>query len=127
MNPLDHVIGVNEASELWGYTPGTVKNLCAVGKIRAKKIGKHWIIAKNQNPREGVAQMLKIKSINTDYIGSRMDYVLEDGTMLHESEWNGEWYQVDGQRYKPVYIGIGEADEDGDFAEYETIGFEKLL
>lgn len=50
---LDKIIGVNEASELWGLSPGYVKNLCAEGKIKSKKIGKTWVILKDQpNPRK---------------------------------------------------------------------------
>lgn len=52
---LDLFIGVNEAAELWGYkNPGSVKNLCTQGKVICKKIGKTYIIHKNQpNPRKG--------------------------------------------------------------------------
>ena len=46
-------MGVEEASQLWGLSPGTIKNYCAQGKIEAKKIGKTWIILKDQpNPRK---------------------------------------------------------------------------
>jgi excisionase family DNA binding protein len=52
-NPLDYIMGVEEAAKLWGYKPGYIKNLCAQGKIEAKKIGKTWVISKNQpHPRE---------------------------------------------------------------------------
>ena len=48
---LDNIMGVNEAAELWNTTPGYIKNLCAKGKIKARNIGKTWIIDKNQpNP-----------------------------------------------------------------------------
>lgn len=47
-NSLDNVMGVDEASELWKLSPGYIKNLCADGKLKAKKIGKTWIIDKNQ-------------------------------------------------------------------------------
>jgi hypothetical protein len=48
---LDNIIGVDEASKLWGLSPGTIKNYCASGKIIAKKIGKTWVILKEQpNP-----------------------------------------------------------------------------
>lgn len=50
---LDRIIGVNEASELWGLSPGYIKNLCSEGKIISKKIGKTWVIDKEQpNPRK---------------------------------------------------------------------------
>jgi Helix-turn-helix domain len=45
---LENVIGVEEASKLWGLSPGYIKNLCASGKIDSKKIGKTWVINKNQ-------------------------------------------------------------------------------
>lgn len=48
-NPLTSIIGVNEASLLWGYSPGYIKNLCAKGKIKAKKIGNTWIIDRKQS------------------------------------------------------------------------------
>lgn len=43
---LDSVIGVNEASEITGLSPGTIKNQCAEGRIEAKKIGQTWVIDK---------------------------------------------------------------------------------
>lgn len=48
VSPLDSVIGVEEAAELWNLAPGYIKNLCASGKVKAVKIGKTWIIDKNQ-------------------------------------------------------------------------------
>lgn len=51
MNNLDKIMGVNEASELWGLAPSYIKDLCAKGKIECKKIGKTWVIDKEQlNP-----------------------------------------------------------------------------
>lgn len=48
-NPLKSVIGVSEASQLWGLSPGYIKNLCSEGKISSKKIGKTWVIDANQS------------------------------------------------------------------------------
>ncbi|MFD2210258.1 helix-turn-helix domain-containing protein [Virgibacillus halophilus] len=48
-NPLKSVIGVSEASKLWGLSPGYIKNLCSKGKISAKKIGKTWVIDASQS------------------------------------------------------------------------------
>lgn len=45
---LDMVMGVEEASERWGLSSGYIKNLCAEGKVICKKIGKTWIIDKDQ-------------------------------------------------------------------------------
>ncbi len=48
---LSHVIGVEEASQIWNLSSGYIKNLCASNKIKCKKIGKTWVIDKNQpNP-----------------------------------------------------------------------------
>lgn len=51
---INNVMGVEEAAELWNLAPGTIKNYCAEGKVIARKIGKTWIIDKNQpNPSQG--------------------------------------------------------------------------
>lgn len=53
MNVLESIMGVEEASELWNLSPGYIKNICASGKVNAKKIGKTWVIDKNQpNPNQ---------------------------------------------------------------------------
>jgi len=52
MRVLDHIMGVEEASELWDLSAGYIKNLCNEGKVEAKKIGKTWVIDKTQpNPK----------------------------------------------------------------------------
>lgn len=49
---LENAIGVEEAAEHWGLSAGTIKNYCAEGKVKAKKIGKTWVIDKDQdNPK----------------------------------------------------------------------------
>lgn len=45
---LNNIIGVDEAHSISGLSAGYIKNLCAAGKISAKKIGKTWIIDKEQ-------------------------------------------------------------------------------
>lgn len=51
--PLDNIMGAEEASKLWGLSPSYIKDLCAKGSIQCKKIGKTWVIDKNQpNPRK---------------------------------------------------------------------------
>jgi hypothetical protein len=47
-NTLNNAIGVEEAHSISGLSAGYIKNLCAAGKITAKKIGKTWIIDKEQ-------------------------------------------------------------------------------
>lgn len=57
MNVLDNIMGVNEAAKLWSLKPGYIKNLCATGKVRARKIDNRWIIDKNQpNPSKKTSE-----------------------------------------------------------------------
>jgi hypothetical protein len=50
---LDYVMGVVEASELWGLSAGYIKNLCATGEVEAKKIGNIWVLEKGHpNPKK---------------------------------------------------------------------------
>lgn len=52
-NPLDQIMGVQEAAERWGIHHDSVKRLCAQKKAIAKKIGKTWILLKDQsNPSQ---------------------------------------------------------------------------
>lgn len=51
MNPLNRIMGVEEAATLWNLSPGYIKNLCASNKVKCIKIGKTWVLDKNQpNP-----------------------------------------------------------------------------
>ncbi|MFB5268116.1 helix-turn-helix domain-containing protein [Paenibacillus enshidis] len=55
-NPLDHIMDVQEASELWGLAPSTIKDLCH-NKLEEKglaiKKGKTWILYRDQeNPKK---------------------------------------------------------------------------
>ncbi|OUB76466.1 hypothetical protein COM94_16910 [Bacillus thuringiensis] len=53
-NPLDHIMGVKEAGEMWGLSADRVKGLCQSGEVIAKKVGNSWILDKNQpNPKGG--------------------------------------------------------------------------
>ncbi|MEC2869297.1 helix-turn-helix domain-containing protein [Bacillus bombysepticus] len=45
---LSNVMGVNEVAAILNVSPGHVKNLCAEGKIVAKKIGKTWVIDRSR-------------------------------------------------------------------------------
>ena len=69
--------------------------------------------------------MLKIKNEDIKVNGHWFDYELEDGTLLHQSEWNGEMYIVkkDGVEisHRPVY-----ADEENCNGGYDIIGFNAL-
>lgn len=59
INILDQIMGVEEASELWELSPGYIKNLCAEGKLQARKIGKTWIISKDQDNPKQIDERLK--------------------------------------------------------------------
>ncbi len=53
-NPLEHIMGVKEAGEMWGLSADRVKGLCQSGEVIAKKVGNSWILDKNQpNPKGG--------------------------------------------------------------------------
>lgn len=66
--------------------------------------------------------MIAIVKENPVFNGARFDYELENGEMLHPSEWNGEVYTVscDGGEvtYRPVYD-----QEENDNGGYDIIGF----
>ena len=47
--------------------------------------------------------MIAIKERNPLRMGSYFDYELENGELLHSSEWNGESYTTDTGRYTPVH------------------------
>src|SRR5690625_562018 len=59
MDILDKVIGVKEASKITGLAEGTIKNYCASGDIKAKKIGKTWVIDKIK-----LEESMKMKTLN---------------------------------------------------------------
>jgi len=67
--------------------------------------------------------MICIKEHSVKVNGHWFDFELEDGHLLHESEWNGEYYETgEGttkSRYKPIYI----EDSEG----FYIVGFEKMI
>ena len=51
--PLENIMGAEEASRIWGLSASHIKDLAAQRKIKAKKIGKTWVIDRNQtNPKK---------------------------------------------------------------------------
>lgn len=53
MNPLTNIMGTVEAARLWGYEESSVKKMCQQGKLKAVRIGKTWVLDKNQpNPKQ---------------------------------------------------------------------------
>lgn len=68
--------------------------------------------------------MIKIKEENVIRNGHMFDYLLENGTLLHESEWNGEKYTTKDERgktlevYRPIYD-----ENENENGGYDIIGF----
>lgn len=66
--------------------------------------------------------MITIAKVNPVSVFTMYDYELENGEMLHSSDWNGEVYTVkrDGGEvtYRPVY-----ADEPNENDGYDIVGF----
>lgn len=53
MDVLKQIMGVEEAGEMWGLSPDHVKKLCRDGVVEAVKIGKTWVLKKDQkNPKK---------------------------------------------------------------------------
>lgn len=74
---------------------------------------------------EQEGNMIQIKNRNPIYVGEMFDFELEDGTLLHDSEWNGECYTVKEQggherSFRPVYRALNEFED-----QFEIIGFEE--
>lgn len=43
----------------------------------------------------------------------------------YDLSWNGECYNIlDGLYLYPIYQGVGEPDDDGDFLQYEVVDAE---
>lgn len=47
-DPLNRVMGTEEAAGIWGLSADRIKALCQQGKVKSRRIGKHWIIDRNQ-------------------------------------------------------------------------------
>lgn len=53
MNPLEHIMGTEEAADIWGLSQDHIKRLCREGKVKCIRIGNTWILDKNQsNPSQ---------------------------------------------------------------------------
>lgn len=51
MNLLEQIMGTEEAAKLWGLSQDHIKRLCREGKVKCIRIGKTWVLDKNQpNP-----------------------------------------------------------------------------
>lgn len=56
--PINRVMGTDEAAMLWGLSQTRVKHLCQQGRLQARLIGRTWILAKNQpNPKREIVDV----------------------------------------------------------------------
>lgn len=60
--------------------------------------------------------MIGIKAQGVTRVGHYFDFELDNGELLHHTEWNGEYYETENGIFRPVY-----EENDGDF---EIVGFE---
>ena len=70
--------------------------------------------------------MLKIIEENVKLNGHIFDYQLDDGTLLHDREWNGQDYTTRENGiervYKPIY-----AETENENGGYNIVGFEEYI
>lgn len=45
---LNRIMGTHEAAAIWGLSQDWIKKLCQDGKVKARLIGKQWILDRNQ-------------------------------------------------------------------------------
>lgn len=62
---LENIVGVKEVAEILGLREGTVKNMAAAGKVKAKKIGNVWVFDKKY--LLGIHEKNKIEKMITHY------------------------------------------------------------
>lgn len=51
MNPLHHIMGINEASKKWGLPPDVIIQMCRAGKLQAIQLDMGegaWVLLKDQ-------------------------------------------------------------------------------
>jgi len=50
---IERVMGTEEAAERWDLSQDHIKRLCRDGKVIAKRIGKTWVLERDQpNPKQ---------------------------------------------------------------------------
>ena len=50
---INKLMSTEEAAEHWGLSPVRIKHLCSDGKIVARKLGRAWLVYKDQpNPKQ---------------------------------------------------------------------------
>lgn len=64
--------------------------------------------------------MIKILKSNIYVVGHEADYILENGVILFECNWNGEYYDCNNKCYYPVYAVFYNNDIP---VQWDIIGF----
>lgn len=72
----------------------------------------------------------RFPEVSTYGLEQLMPVYLENGVILIDTEWNGEFYTVKNQDgsesvYRPVQEPVS-YDEDGNPEDWETVGYEQL-
>lgn len=81
----DNLIGVNEAAKLWDFSADRIKRFCQDGEIIARRIGRDWVIIKNQPAPERRRKEKMFDSFDDalDYINERVDFRDAEGVTVY--------------------------------------------
>lgn len=137
---LENIIGVDEAAEILGLSPGTVKNYCAQGKIKAKKIGKTWVMDKTKLEEENKMKVtIEYRKNHEGIVGKEWEEVYGEYeerlakeeivriTEEYEAAINADGFELDDQDKMndieaATNLHEGEYDFNvGDFTYYITV------
>jgi hypothetical protein len=83
---LENIIGVEEASAILGLSPGTIKNMCAAGKLASKKIGKTWVLDKTNleviKMGKWETELVTVKEVDFDHDLHAFEVYKKSGELL---------------------------------------------
>lgn len=85
---MRNIIGVKVASKILGLTEGTVKNYCAEGRIPAKKIGKTWVLDRNNLE-------IKQEENTMETVYNNLLNVLDEETMSQDGKYLDYYPSID--------------------------------
>lgn len=109
MSVLDQIMGVQEASQLWGLSPDHIKKLCRQRKVISRNIGNTWIIVKDQpNPKGGrkmkiyyedilVGEVMTNRSLSVDEALQLIGF--DEQSFLSDNQFD----DIDYNEFKMVY------------------------
>lgn len=83
----DNLIGVNEAAKLWDFSADRIKRFCQDGEIIARRIGRDWVIIKNQPAPERRRKEKMFDSFEgaLAYINERVDFRGAEGVTAYSN------------------------------------------